>query len=494
MRYIFLFSLFTWVGSLFSQTSSGLLVSPERYQTVPLLPAYSGVKYNEIPIKVSLKKYCPVPGDQGKSGSCVGWAVGYGALTIQRAIAESVSDQARITQMANSAAFLYNQIRRNKTDCSEGVYLEDGLALVKNQGDCLEQSFTFDRTDCGKTPEDKHFNEAKSYRIQDYAAVFALDEDPKTKSTTTCKILATKTPLIVGMGVTESFFEVLPGADRWDPDAAEPITSYHAMVVVGYNSVEKYFDLLNSFGTSWGQNGFIRMSYDDFERLCRFAYIMMPPNVDVPAAPITATATPVPKVKPVLSGEFVFRKPAGFVTNEDGEEMMYFEEVNTFSDVSTPGHYRSQQNTFKVGDVFQLVAREIPRGRYVYVFSQSPTGILNMHFPRPKNEVASAAFVLEKNVEIVIPGEDLLLQLPAPGEDHLCIIYSLEPIADMEKRLGALTLDQRPFLDKFSAIFSDLLITAPDVQFVGDKMSFSAIATPEANQVAAAIVLTVKAE
>jgi Papain family cysteine protease len=495
MRFLSILCLFVSANSLFAQRSSGLIVSPERYQEVPLLPAYSGVKYTEIPVKVNLKKFCPVPGDQGKSGSCVGWAVGYGALTIHRAIAESLSDQAKITQMANSAAFLYNQVRRNKTDCSEGVYLEDGLALVKSQGDCLEQSFSFDQVGCTQQPADQHFNEAKAYRIQDYAAVFALDEDAKSKISKTCKILATQTPLIVGMGVTESFFEVLPGAERWDPDPTEQVSSYHAMVVVGYNSVEKYFDLLNSFGTSWGQNGFIRIPFDDFERLCRFAYVMVPPTAS--NANTVNNNTPInPQVKSdsVLSGEFVFRQPAGFVTNDNGDELMYFEEVNTAIDPQTPGWYRTRQQNFKVGDVFQLVAREIPRGRYVYVFSQSPDGALNVHFPRSKTAVASAAFVLEKTVEIVIPSEESLLQLPLTGEDHLCILYSLAPIADIDKRLGVLQQDQRLFHEKLSAAFGDVLIGSPDIQFEADKMSFSAITSPEKGKIAAAMILTVKAE
>ena len=125
---LILLSLIT-LTSLCAQ-GTGLLVSDEQYQKVPLLPTYSGVKYTEVPVKVNLKKYCPVPGDQRQTGSCVGWAVGYGVLTIQRAIQSNTTDQALITQQANSAAFLYNQVRRNNTDCTEGAYLEDALTLL----------------------------------------------------------------------------------------------------------------------------------------------------------------------------------------------------------------------------------------------------------------------------------------------------------------------------------------------------------------------------
>jgi hypothetical protein len=476
-----------------SAQTPGLLTSDERYRNIPLLPTYSGVKYNEIPVKVSLKKYCPVPGNQGQSGACVGWAVGYGALSIQRAILSNMTDQARITQEANSAAFLYNQVRRNKTDCNEGAYLEDGLELVKTQGDCLEKSFNYEKHDCQTQPGEGPRAEAAAYRIQDFAAVFALDEAPKSKIGKACKILATNTPIVVGLGVSNSFFEILPGATAWNPADNETISGYHALVLVGYNSVEQYFELMNSFGASWGQNGFIRIPFDDFERLCRYAYVMSPPLAGAVANTASAEA---PKTRPdmVLSGEFVFRQPAGFVSNEAGEELMYFEEITTRRDSMATGLYQTERPTFKAGDVFQLVAREIPSGRYVYVFSQSPDGAVNQHFPRKQSAVASAGFVIGKTVEIVIPGEESLLQIPSAGEDYLCILYSHAPIPGFEARLQALEQAQLPFPDKVQAHFKDILLPLGDVQYAAGKMAFSAIARPDAPGLAALIMLRVKAE
>jgi hypothetical protein len=265
------------------------------------------------------------------------------------------------------------------------------------------------------------------------------------------------------------------------------------MVLVGYNSVEKYFELLNSFGPSWGQNGFVRLSFDDFERLCRYAYVIVPDAAANMDAPVAANITNYePPITANLSGEFVFRQPAGFVTNELGDELMYFEEIRT-QERST-GIYVTETTKFKVGDVFQLMARDIPRGRFVYVFSQSADGTLNAHFPRKKETYATAGFVLEKTVEIVIPSEETLLQLPMPGEDNLCIVYSHAPIPAYEQRLEALRENGQPFVEKVRDAFQDVLIEAPNVQFSADKMAFSAITDPQAGKIAALIVLSVYAE
>ena len=497
---LFVLLALAMVSSLRAQPT-GLLISDTRYQALPLLPTYSGVKYTEVPVRVSLKKYCPVPGDQRQTGACVGWSVGYGALTIQRAIGSKLTDQALITQQANSAAFLYNQVRRNKTDCAEGAYLEDAMALLKERGDCLEKNFNYEKYDCQIQPDEVHLAEAQNYKAQDFATVFALDEDPKRKIGKACKILATQTPIVIGLGVTKSFFEVLPGAVSWNPDENEPITGYHALVLVGYNNVEKYFELLNSFGPSWGQNGFIRLPFDDFERLCRYAYVIVPERN---AAAMLGQVSPLTNQVPVsddlpaehhvLSGEFVFRQPAGFVTNEDGEELMYFEEIKTFRLLSWPGGlYAPEKPMFKVGDVFQLVAREIPRGRYVYVFSQSADGTLNEHFPRKKDAIASAGFVLEKTVEIVIPGEESLLQLPLPGEDNLCIVYSHAPIDKYEQRLQSIRMGNAVFPERVRDAFADVLIDQVNVQFSNNKMAFSAISDPLNGKIAALIMLNVSA-
>jgi hypothetical protein len=54
--------------------------------------------------------------------------------------------------------------------------------------------------------------------------------------------------------------------------------------------------------------------------------------------------------------------------------------------------------------------------------------------------------------------------------------------------------DGAVFPKKINAAFADLLIAAPNVQYSPDKMSFNAIADPQAGRIAAAMILKVKAE
>lgn len=472
----------------------GLLCSESKYRSIPLLPSYSGLKYNEVPLRVSLRQHCPVPGDQQRMGSCVGWAVGYGALTLMRAQRLGLNDPSKITQMANSAAFVYNQIRLQSDDCSAGAYIEDALALLKTKGDCLENSFNYKKVDCNTNPGPTPSAEALQYRIQDFAAVFNTQEVPKSKISKACKVLATQTPLVVGIAVTPDFWEIKPGTQLWDPAEDVPPSSHHALVLVGYDNVEKQFEFMNSFGASWGRNGFIRMKYDDFARLCKYAYVLLPEDRAESLVQVQPKVKDVPDASTAsLSGAFAFRKPSGYLSTNDGQEIPYYEEVATRWNNSL-GVYETQQASFEVGDVFQLVAREIPRGRYAYVFSQSPGSKINFHFPKMDNNVPTAGFVLEKTAEIIIPGEESVLQLPLPGEDFLCILYSHAPIQDMTQRLILLEKSPGEFAERVQKVFADISIPLTQVRYNEDKMAFTARLDPGTGKIVVPLILKVLAQ
>ncbi len=484
---------FTISVSLCYTQTTGLLLSDERYMSIPVLPSYSGTKYNEVPIRVSLRKYCPVPGDQQQMGSCVGWAVGFGAYTIMQAQSQSLSDAAIITQKAHSAAFIYNQIKLDSKDCTAGAYIEDALELLKTTGDCLEQSFNYKKVDCTTIPSKTYLEEAERYRIADYATVFSINEPPKTKVAKACKVLATQTPIVVGIGITSDFLEIPPGTRIWQPAQNNTPISYHAMVLVGYDNVEKEFELMNSFGTSWGNNGFIKIKYEDFEQLCRYAYIMLP-DVGNQFAENTASKNLTP-TNPLeeLTGSFAFRKPAGYLNTSDGEEIPFFEEVNTRWN-SQERIYNTKTPYFEVGEIFQLVAREIPRGKYAYVFSKSNTSDVKLHFPKQFRNDRIAGFVLEKTVEIIIPSEETALQLVEPGIDYLCIVYSSVAINDIEERLKKINPDITYFPSHVRSAFSDIIISDDQVRFSENTMSFSARSNKSDNEIAVCLILKVIAK
>lgn len=82
-----------------------------------------------IPSSIDLSIYTPFPRHQGTIFSCVGWSVGYGALTIERAIQNGWTDRVKITNESSSALFLYNQIKIG--NCTRGARISDALIFCK---------------------------------------------------------------------------------------------------------------------------------------------------------------------------------------------------------------------------------------------------------------------------------------------------------------------------------------------------------------------------
>ncbi len=67
----------------------------------------------------------------------------------------------------------------------------------------------------------------------------------------------------------------------WDPEENEQITDGHAMCLVGYddNKFGGAFEVMNSWGTDFGDNGFIWIKYDDFIQYTRELYKIVAYNL-----------------------------------------------------------------------------------------------------------------------------------------------------------------------------------------------------------------------
>lgn len=256
------------------QYPTGLEFDDEAYERQPREPLYAGIKQDELPLKVDLRPYCPTVGNQGKIESCVGWAVGYGALTIARAIQNDWTDKRYITAQANSALFIYNQIKQDE-NCGRGAKIDEAMELVTDKGTCLAKHFDRDVNNCTKTVNREILREAKDYIVSNYVTLFGKKDDPDVKVHKVRKALADGNPVIVGLKILKNFTTLKADNKYWHPNIGRQIAvGGHAMVVVGYNERFGAFRLMNSWGKEWGQKGFIWIRYKDFKEYCKYAYVL----------------------------------------------------------------------------------------------------------------------------------------------------------------------------------------------------------------------------
>ncbi|MBL7817946.1 MAG: hypothetical protein JNL70_23255 [Saprospiraceae bacterium] len=275
--------------SVFAQAQTGLLEDDEDYKKATVIQLPSGSK-SDLPPSVDLTSYCPFVGNQGKISSCVGWSVGYGLMTITKAIQDDETDRKKITDEAYSALFVYNQVRSSDGNCNSGSNMTDALTFIANSGNCLAKEFGFNVEDCYVRPESGLKMRAQRNKIAGFNRLFNTDTDPNIKVDVMRKVLAKKKPLAIGLKINEQF-KSLFGKEYWNPLlGAEPVEG-HAMVVVGYDDALSCFIVMNSWGKVWGKEGFIKIKYKDMGNYCRYAYAIHNYNQPQFSEPIAMTVS-----------------------------------------------------------------------------------------------------------------------------------------------------------------------------------------------------------
>jgi len=134
---------------------------------------------SQFPQKIDLKPFCPEVKHQGDLSSCVGWALGYGALTIQRAIQHGCTDTRTITHNASSAMFIFNQIQ--KDEHGRGSKLTDAVAFLETQGDCLARHFDIDVNNAQRLPDSALVCAAQSFAIAGFTELFSPKDADSVK-------------------------------------------------------------------------------------------------------------------------------------------------------------------------------------------------------------------------------------------------------------------------------------------------------------------------
>ncbi|MBF0555058.1 MAG: fibronectin type III domain-containing protein [Nitrospirae bacterium] len=97
-------------------------------------------------------------------------------------------------------------------------------------------------------------------------------------------------PLVTVMAVYYDFFYYTSGIYSY---VSGPYEGLHAILLVGYNDAQQYFIVKNSWGSSWGENGYYRIAYSQVTSVVGFgmATIAYPqPNITVTPASLTVKA------------------------------------------------------------------------------------------------------------------------------------------------------------------------------------------------------------
>jgi len=232
-----------------------------------------------MPVRVDMRAWAPVPGNQEQINACVPWAAVYGAGSIlfaQRQGRIATEDGPRI---ALSPLFIYNQVAGGS--CLMGAKVEASLRAFQTQGSVPIEQFT--PADCQVQPSEELKALATSYRIGGYKKLFPAGASETVKIQRMKLMLAQDYPVVVGLNIRRNFRHIRADHPIWEPDQGNTQSEGgHAVCLVGYDEARQSFLVMNSWGPRWGKGGFAWIHYRDMGRHCDYAYTLHLPEASQP--------------------------------------------------------------------------------------------------------------------------------------------------------------------------------------------------------------------
>lgn len=226
-----------------------------------------GFGAGNVPSNYSIIDKFPPIGDQGQYGTCVAWAVGYNMKTTLNGIAKgyTANDLASANKQFSPRDLFTAIDDANKGDNCGGTNFNFALDLVQNRGVATMATapYTTNLGTCSQATLDPAWTqEAAGFKIKWWrkidASITAIKEN-----------ISQNVPVVFGAKLADNFMshnsdEVITSATSYDNVGQH---AYHAMIIAGYDDNKGpngAFRCVNSWGTSWGGNGYFWVDYNFF--------------------------------------------------------------------------------------------------------------------------------------------------------------------------------------------------------------------------------------
>lgn len=242
---------------------TGLIDDSVQMSNTPALDTLTPINFNELQrqnnnLPISYLLSMPTPKLQN-GNTCVGWAIGYAAMSYslrysskENYFSNNIVNNSRVF----SASYIFNKLYSTGQADTGGVRLLPALNFVKDNGCEILESFPI-TTNYSVLPSTSNDLNASKYKVPDYKSYYFSIEHFK-------EIIANDFPIIIAINVGDSIKNVKNVSDNfvYNYFNKDRDKSRHAVVICGYDDNKNAFKITNSWGTNWGNGGYLWINYN----------------------------------------------------------------------------------------------------------------------------------------------------------------------------------------------------------------------------------------
>ena len=257
-----------------------------------------------LPSSSSLERYLPeFVHNQGATGMCVAYSLA-NCRTIIYAKNKRISDKAKILANSFSPFFIYYQTKKSADyKCNQGLSPVDAILYLRDNGVAQLKDVEYpdywpftDKQLCTYYPPSYSGDKSNAYKYKiDEPQIVKSEASNNTKISALKDAISSGKPVFIGMDPFPKSLWASFGKDFWKPSVSVPCIAKesngyecgvnvqydaycsqhkylgsgsslgHAMTIIAYDDY-KYggaFQILNSYGKSWGNDGKIWIRYTD---------------------------------------------------------------------------------------------------------------------------------------------------------------------------------------------------------------------------------------
>lgn len=235
---------------------------------------------DQIPSNYSLEKYVPMVLEQ-EGGTCVGFSSLYYALSTMYNQKFGITNFMGKIAHAFDPYFIYSILQSQVNHCDDGLVMYKAAELLSKVG--AKKMFFPPYLTCNSTWNDNMINDVVNltvpYNLKDF---YIVDLENPDLIEFLKKVVYYDIPVVTGFSITDSMYPRSAsnpkGVDSdglWSPSEIDGLVGGHAMTVIGFDDY-RYggaFRVVNSWGSDYGDEGFIWIKYDDFSKYAVEAYV-----------------------------------------------------------------------------------------------------------------------------------------------------------------------------------------------------------------------------